>query len=156
VVGEDNGYQADVATFELVPAESLQIRSRIHIDLAIGVSEGVLQLLFQLHPVLLQISVHHLESLLDGLRPVVLECRDNIFSCRVSPGARGEAFLHLDEFGDVPSSEDWGAHGAREWHLLLFHRDDEGYGPNDLPLVVCMIGGGVGRRSTAGGGTGLA
>jgi hypothetical protein len=60
VVGEDKGFQADVPTFQLILTYSLQVRSRVHIDSAVGVAEGVFQFLFQLHPILPQISVDHL------------------------------------------------------------------------------------------------
>ena len=119
-------------------------------------SEGVFQCLFELHPVLPQISGHHVDKFLDGFRAVVRECCDNIFCRGVGVGARGEDFVLPDELGFVRSSEDWGAHGARECHLLLFLRDGEGQGLDELPVIVCMIGQGVGPRSRAGGGSGVA
>ena len=74
----------------------------------------------------------------------------------VSPSVWGEAFVLLVEFSDVCASEDWGAHGAQEWHLLPLLHDGEGQGLDELPLVVCMIGRSIGRGSSAGGGSGLA
>jgi len=103
-------------------------------------SEGVLQLFFHLHPVLSQISVHHFDSFMDRFRAVVRERCDSIFGHQVGPGARGEAFVRLDEFGDVYSSEDWVAYGAREWNLVLLPRNAEGQGMDELPLIMTMIG----------------
>ena len=119
-------------------------------------SEGVLQLHFQLHKVLPQISVHHLGSILHRVRAVVPQHCDIILGRRVGPGASGELFLPLDEFGDVCSSKDWGTRAAREWRLLRLLHDGAGQVLDELPLIVCMIGRGVGRRSSAGGGSGLA
>jgi len=42
VVGKDNGFQADVPMFQLVPESSVQVRVCVHIDPAIGVSEGIM------------------------------------------------------------------------------------------------------------------
>ena len=118
--------------------------------------EGALQVLIQLYAVLPQISVHHLDHFVDRVRAVVRKLCDNLFWHCVGSDARGKTLVLLDEFCDVRSSADWGAHGAKLWHLLLLFRDGEGEGLNKLALIMCMIGQGVGRRSSAGGGTGMA
>ena len=116
----------------------------------------VLPLHFQLHPVHPHISSHHLDSFLGCLWAVVREYCDNIFGRQVSSGVWGKALICLDEFVDVHYSEDWGTHGAQESHLLSFLHNGEWEELNELPLIVCMIGRGVGRRSSAGGESGLA
>ena len=126
MVGEDTGFEHDVSMFERVPTESLHVQCSVHIDLAITMSEGVIQLPLQLHPVLPQISVHHFDSLLDTFQAVVWECCHNIFGPWVGAGATEEAFVGLHECGDVGSSDDWAAHGAQHWHLLFFLHDGEG------------------------------
>ena len=121
-----------------------------------GMSEGVLHLLFPQLLVLPDVSVYHLDHFLNCFVAPVQERCDSVFDRWVGPGASGEAFVHLYEFGDVRSSKEWGTHCAWEWHLLLFIRKGKGQELEALPLIVCMIGQGIGRRSSAGGGSGLA
>ena len=77
---------------------------------------------------------------------MVQEHCDNIFDGRAGPGAWGEAFVRLDEFANVHSSEDSAAHGAKEGHLLLLPPDGEGQGLDELSLFVYIVGPGVGGR----------
>jgi hypothetical protein len=104
----------------------LQVQFHVHIAHAIGALEGVLQLLSQLHPVLPEMCILHLDCFFNRFRAVGRESGYNIFGCRVRPGVRSQAFVILDEFDDLCSSNDWGTNGTQEWHLLLFLCDGEG------------------------------
>jgi len=114
-------------------------------------SDGLLLLLFQLHLVLPLISIHDLDRFLDRFLAAVQEGRDGIFGRGVGAGARGVVFVLLHRFGDVRCSDDWGTHGAWVWHLVLFLYNGGGQGLDELPLIACMAGWGVGRRSSTGG-----
>jgi hypothetical protein len=119
-------------------------------------SEGILQLLFQLHPVLPHISIHHLDSFVGQFWAVVSELSDNILGRQVGPGSRSEGVVSLAEFSDVCLSKEWCAHVPQFLHQVMHLRDGEGTGLDELPLIMYVIGGGIGRRPSAGGGSGLA
>jgi len=119
-------------------------------------ADGVHQFLLKPLPVLPQISIDHFDRFLDHFRAVWQERWDEVINRQVGPGARREAFVRIDEVGNVYCSEDWGAHAAPEWHLLLFHHNGKCEGHNELPLFMDMIGRGVGGRSSAGGGCSMA
>jgi hypothetical protein len=74
----------------------------------------------------------------------------------VGPSASGAAFVFLNHLGDICSSKDWGTHGTQEWDSLHFFRDGKGQGLNELPLILCMIGRGISRRTRTDRGSGLA
>lgn len=107
-------------------------------------SEGILQLLIQLHTVCPPIFYHSLDCFVHGFRAVVCKRCDNVFGHGVCSCVTGEAFVHIDEFGDVRSSDNWGAPGVLMWHFFLFIHDGKGQWVDELPSIACMIGQGIG------------
>jgi len=102
--------------------------------------EGVLQLLFHLHPVHPELGIHHLDSALDHFRAVVRECCDSKFGRPGNPGARGDALLRFNEIYDVCSSKALGSYGSRKWHQLPLVSNGKDQGLGKLHWIMCMIG----------------
>jgi hypothetical protein len=75
---------------------------------------------------------------------VVSDHGNNILGRLISRSAKGDDCLHLDEFGDVRTSEDWGANGVREKHLHTVLRDGEDQELDEWLLIGRMIGRGIG------------
>jgi len=116
-------------------------------------SVGVFLFLLYYLPVHLQLSVHHLDCPLHSFWPVVWEGCNDVISCWVSPSARSLAFALCDEHGNIHFSENWGTDGSRTCDLFLFLCDHQCQGLEQLPLLVHMVGQGVGRRSSIGRGS---
>jgi len=100
----------------------------VSIDSAIAEAEDVVQLLFQPLQVVPQVSLHYTECFLDRSWAVVREGCDDDFGRRVGRDVIQGCFVTFDNLGNIRSSEDRGAHGARAWHLILLLHDGEDRG----------------------------
>jgi len=150
-LGEDERFQVEIPSFLLLLAQLLQVKSCIHIVLAISMVESIFQFLFQQLLVLLQLSIHQFEHYLGCLRAIVQEGFNNVFSWRISHSARWKVSWHFERHCNIISFREFGSHHSRAWNLPLFENNGKCQDVDEVLQIANIVWPGMDRISGLGG-----